>query len=41
MKQIAAWIDAISKDVENEALRVSIKAEVKRLCAKFPIYAWV
>jgi glycine hydroxymethyltransferase len=40
MKQIAAWIDTISKDVGNEALHDSIKAEVKKLCSKFPIYAW-
>ena len=39
MKQIAAWIDRISKDVDNEKLRATIKEEVKQLCSKFPIYA--
>jgi glycine hydroxymethyltransferase len=39
MKQIAAWIDRISKDVENESLRAAIKAEVGELCSKFPLYA--
>jgi glycine hydroxymethyltransferase len=39
MRQIAAWIDRIAKDPENEALRASVKAEVKELCSKFPLYA--
>ena len=39
MKQIAAWIDRISRDVGNESLRGEIKAEVKDLCLKFPLYA--
>jgi glycine hydroxymethyltransferase len=39
MKQIAAWIDKISKDAENESLRGTVKAEVKKLCSKFPLYA--
>jgi glycine hydroxymethyltransferase len=39
MKQIAAWIDKISKDAENESLRGTVKAEVKELCSKFPLYA--
>lgn len=38
MKKIAAWIDRISKDVENESLRKTVKAEVQELCAKFPVY---
>jgi len=38
MKRIAAWIDQISKDVENESLRKKIKAEVKELCASYPLY---
>ena len=39
MKRIAAWIDQISKDVENEALRKKIKAEVKELCSAYPLYS--
>ena len=38
MKHIAAWIDRISKDVDNEALHRKIKAEVKELCSSFPLY---
>ena len=38
MKRIAAWVDLISKDVENEALLKTIKAEVKELCSSFPLY---
>jgi glycine hydroxymethyltransferase len=39
MKLIAAWIDRISKDAGNESLRAAVKAEVRELCSKFPIYA--
>jgi glycine hydroxymethyltransferase len=39
MKRIAAWLDRISKDPENESIRGTVKAEVKELCAKFPLYA--
>jgi len=38
MKRIAAWINRISKDVENESLRAEIKAEVKELCSAYPLY---
>ena len=38
MKQIAAWIDRIIKDVDNENLQKAVKAEVKELCKKFPVY---
>ncbi|MDR2527430.1 MAG: serine hydroxymethyltransferase [Synergistaceae bacterium] len=38
MKQIAAWIDKVSRDVENASLQTEVKAEVRQLCAKFPIY---
>ena len=38
MKRIAEWIDRIAKDVENESLLKSVRAEVKELCAKFPVY---
>jgi glycine hydroxymethyltransferase len=39
MKQIAAWIDRVAKDPENESLCAAIKTEVKELCSKFPLYA--
>ncbi|MDR2180203.1 MAG: serine hydroxymethyltransferase [Synergistaceae bacterium] len=39
MRQIAAWIDRVAKDIENEDLRAAIKAEVKELCSRFPLYA--
>jgi glycine hydroxymethyltransferase len=39
MKQIAAWIDRISKDVENEPLRATIKSEIKELCSSFPLFS--
>ena len=38
MKRIAEWIDRISKDVENESLIKTVRAEVRELCAKFPVY---
>jgi glycine hydroxymethyltransferase len=39
MKMIAAWIDRISKDAGNESLRAAVKAEIKELCSRFPLYA--
>ena len=38
MKRIAEWIDRISRDVKNESLMKTIRAEVRELCAKFPVY---
>lgn len=38
MKCIAEWIDRISRDVENESLIKTVRAEVRELCAKFPVY---
>ena len=38
MNRIAEWIDRISKDVENESLIKTVRAEVRELCAKFPVY---
>jgi glycine hydroxymethyltransferase len=38
MKQIAGWIERISRDVGNESLRKAVKEEVRALCAKFPAY---
>ena len=38
MKRIAEWIDRISRDVENESLIKTVRAEVRELCARFPVY---
>ena len=38
MKRIAEWIDRIAKDVGNESLLKTVRAEVKELCSKFPVY---
>ncbi|GHS85109.1 serine hydroxymethyltransferase [Synergistales bacterium] len=38
MKQIAAWIDRIAKAPLDSALCAAVKAEVKTLCAKYPLY---
>jgi glycine hydroxymethyltransferase len=39
MKQIAAWIDRISKDAGNEKLLETVRGEVRELCLKFPVYS--
>ena len=38
MKRIAEWIDRIAKDLESESLIKTVRAEVKELCSKFPVY---
>ena len=38
VKRIAEWIDRIAKDVGNESLIKAVRAEVKELCSKFPVY---
>ena len=38
MKRIAEWIDRISRDVENESLIKTVRAEVRELCTRFPVY---
>ncbi|MDR1378564.1 MAG: serine hydroxymethyltransferase [Synergistaceae bacterium] len=38
MKRIAAWIDRISKDVENKDLHRAVKDEIYELCQEFPVY---
>jgi len=35
---IASWISRILKEPENKKLRRDINAEVKKLCARFPVY---
>jgi glycine hydroxymethyltransferase len=39
MRQLAAWINEIVRDVENERLQAHIRGEVRRLCAHFPVPA--
>jgi glycine hydroxymethyltransferase len=39
MRQVAAWIGEIVRDVENEDLQLRIRDEVRRLCAGFPVPA--
>ena len=39
MLQVAEWIDRALKNIENESELAKIKAEVKVLCQKFPLYA--
>jgi glycine hydroxymethyltransferase len=38
MKRIAAWIDRIALNVEDEHLHKEIKEEVRELCQRFPVY---
>ena len=38
MRRIADWIGAVLKDLQNEALLVQIREEVKKLCHNFPLY---
>jgi glycine hydroxymethyltransferase len=38
MKQIAKWIGAVLKNPEDTSTLSKIKAEIKELCEKFPIY---
>ena len=38
MNIIGEWIYQVLKDIKNEKLFSNIKAEVKKLCEKFPIY---
>jgi len=39
MVQVAEWIDRALKNIENAAELAKIKAEVKTLCERFPLYA--
>ena len=39
MRQIAAWIHRVANGIEDAALHAAVKAEVKDLCSRFPIYA--
>ncbi len=39
MVQVAAWIDRALKNIDNETELLKIRAEVKELCLRFPLYA--
>ena len=39
MLQVAEWIDRALQNIENEAELARIRAEVKNLCLRFPLYA--
>ncbi len=39
MKLIAQWISEVLNDFKNETKKGKVKAEVKELCRRFPIYA--
>lgn len=38
MKQIAAWMDKVMKNISDEAVKKSVKEDVKKLCSSFPVY---
>ena len=39
MLQVATWIDRALKNIDNAAELIKIRAEVKELCQRFPLYA--
>jgi glycine hydroxymethyltransferase len=39
MRQVAGWIDRALKAIDNEQALAEIRAEVKQLCLRFPLYA--
>jgi glycine hydroxymethyltransferase len=39
MRQVAEWIDRALKNMDNAAELAKIRAEVKELCQRFPLYA--
>ncbi|MCF6178418.1 MAG: serine hydroxymethyltransferase [Geopsychrobacter sp.] len=39
MKQVAGWIDRALQAIDDEAALAVIRAEVKELCLRFPLYA--
>jgi glycine hydroxymethyltransferase len=38
MRQVAGWIDRALKAIDNEQALAEIRAEVKQLCLRFPLY---
>jgi glycine hydroxymethyltransferase len=39
MRQVAEWIDRALQNIDNSAELAKIRAEVKELCLRFPLYA--
>ncbi|PLX99265.1 MAG: serine hydroxymethyltransferase, partial [Desulfuromonas sp.] len=39
MRQVAEWVDRALNSMEDEAALQQIRAEVKELCLRFPLYA--
>ena len=39
MKQVGLWISEVLRDSQNEQLLGKIKAQIKDLCTRFPIYS--
>jgi glycine hydroxymethyltransferase len=39
MEQIAEWVTRVLEDMENESLLAAVRAEVRALAARFPLYA--
>ncbi len=39
MEMVAGWIERALKNIDNETELAAIRAEVKELCKKFPLYA--
>ncbi|SEA67071.1 serine hydroxymethyltransferase [Desulfuromusa kysingii] len=39
MRQVAEWIDRALQNIDNAAALATIRAEVKELCLRFPLYA--
>jgi glycine hydroxymethyltransferase len=39
MRQVGGWIDRALQNIENESELAKIRAEIKELCQKFPLYA--
>lgn len=40
MRKIAAWIEMVLNDIENEEVQNRVRAEVKELAITFPHFAW-
>jgi glycine hydroxymethyltransferase len=38
VEQLAGWICDILDDINNEATIEQVKAQVKAICARFPVY---
>lgn len=38
MKQIAAWMDKVMKNTDDVLIKKSVKEDVRKMCASFPVY---